>query len=140
MLSLRAADFVSFEIQTMMNIFKPSPSINYNFISLIYALFSVLGGLLYALEKSVFGPHKAPTDVAAGEGDENSIMKELAESTEGLYLIFVPFLPCLLWSLVVRKEYFRLQYDKAKSKSNEAVDKKKEEWRELIVLKVYGKF
>ena len=85
---------------TNMNIFKPSPSINYNFISSIYAAFALLGITLYSLETYVFAPHK--------DSDEHETMKELAGSTEGLYLIFIPFIPCFLWSLVVRKEYLRL--------------------------------
>ena len=89
-----------------MNLFKPSPSINYNFISAIYAAFSLLGCILYGLETIAFAPYK---ENEIKDSEENSTMKELAESTEGLYLIFIPFIPCLLWSLIVRKEYCRLR-------------------------------
>ena len=33
---------------------------------------------------------------------EGSTMKELGESTKGLYMIFAPFIPCLFWSLIIR--------------------------------------
>jgi hypothetical protein len=108
-----------------MNVFKPAPAINYNFISSIYAFFSLLGCLLYALETLAFAPHKDSVDTGVDGG--NSTMKELAESTEGLYLIFIPFIPCFLWSLIVRKEYCRLQDETARSESDIAVAKKKEE-------------
>jgi len=42
-------------------------------------------------------------NVNVNTGDqEQSVLKELSESTAGLYLIFIPFIPCLFWSLVVR--------------------------------------
>ena len=50
---------------------------------------------------------------------EKSMMEEVAESTEGLYLIFIPFVPCLLWSIVVRKEYCRLQAESSLKKKEE---------------------
>ena len=43
----------------------------------------------------------ANVDVNTGD-QEQSVLKELSESTAGLYLIFIPFIPCLFWSLVVR--------------------------------------
>ena len=79
---------------------SPSSNINYDFISSIYGLFALLSVLLYTLETQVFINY-------IGQGDEGSsaTMKELAESTKGLYLIFVPFLPSLLWSLVIRNQW-----------------------------------
>lgn len=79
---------------------SPSTNINYDFISSIYGLFALLSVLLYTLETQVFINY-------SGQSDEGSsaTMKELAESTKGLYLIFVPFLPCLLWSLVIRHQW-----------------------------------
>ena len=88
-----------------MNLFKPTPCINYNFISSMYAVFSLFGLGLYLLEIFLLEPFKDENPDNGG----SSTLKEIAESTEGLYLIFVPFVPCLLWSLVVRREYCRLQ-------------------------------
>ena len=105
-----------------MRIFEPSPSINYDFISSMYFAFSAIGTILYLLETQLFAPYKertatqsqaaipqhdisnvdATVDVTGDQ--EQSVLKELSESTAGLYLIFIPFIPCLFWSLVVRKE------------------------------------
>ena len=38
-------------------------------------------------------------------GVEEGAMVEFARQIEGLYLVFVPFFPCLLWSLVVRSRW-----------------------------------
>ena len=109
-----------------MNLFKPSPSINYNFIVSIYGAFSLLGGLLYSLERYAFTQYKESASEDSGNANlnvdvdgEKSMMEELAESTEGLYLIFIPFVPCLLWSIVVRKEYCRLQAESSLKKKEE---------------------
>lgn len=136
-----------------MRIFEPTPCINYNFISLMYGAFSLIGTALYLLETLLFAPHQREQlnkhDTATGAasnqnendvaiqtptvsldiGDEKSVLKELAESTEGLYLIFIPFIPCLLWSLVVRKTYCKLQKEKKAQEQDQGADssKKKEE-------------
>lgn len=43
---------------------------------------------------------------AVGDGndakDGGGVWKEFATNLEGMYLIFIPFVPCLLWSFVVR--------------------------------------
>jgi hypothetical protein len=78
-----------------MKLFEPSPSINYKLITVVYSLCSVLAVVLYILEVTVFRSYLQPDSTA------KESMKELAESTQGLYLIFIPFIPCLLWSLTV---------------------------------------
>jgi hypothetical protein len=83
---------------------KPSPDINYNFISGIYGLFSILALSLYLLETRILKgwiESKEEDDNDAKEGVSESL-KEFAEGIVGLYWIFVPFLPCLLWSLYIR--------------------------------------
>lgn len=102
----------------IMNIFKPSHNINYDFISAVYGGFTILGLALYLLETMVFQKYTDDRNGAGdGEGDKSAptsseTMKELAESTQGLYLIFAPFSLCLVWSLVVRKEWRRINEKK----------------------------
>ncbi|KAL9181585.1 hypothetical protein ACHAXT_010390 [Thalassiosira profunda] len=100
---------------------RPSPGINYNFVSLMYLAGSALALLFLALETQVLAPlivesevgGDAPgsnASVGAGEGEgaaEESPWKEFAKGMEGMHLIFLPFLPCLLWSLAVRHFWLR---------------------------------
>jgi uncharacterized membrane protein len=95
-----------------MKLFEPSPSINYNLITLIYFLCSVLAVVLYALEETIFRSYLQP-DSTASES-----MKELAESTQGLYLIFVPFIPCLVWSFKVLNKVKKGAVMEVKSKDD----------------------
>ena len=98
----------------------PSPDINYNFISLMYGGGSALAVFLFVLEKSLFGYYgisgTGGTDAAAtadgGDGtgggdDEEGALHEFTRQLEGLYLVFVPFFPCLLWSLAVRSRWLK---------------------------------
>ncbi|KAL7549326.1 hypothetical protein ACHAWF_012597 [Thalassiosira exigua] len=88
---------------------RPSPGINYNFVSAMYLGGSALALMFYSLEKHVLAPlleekvivneSNSTENVAEGEGDS---WVEFAKGMEGMHLIFVPFVPCLLWSLVVR--------------------------------------
>jgi len=96
-------------------LFSPSSNINYNFIASTYAFFSALSILLYFLETQVF--------ISAEYQEErgNSMLKELAESTKGLYMIFIPFLPALLWSLIVRQIW------KGGQSQQQQVDQKKKD-------------
>jgi len=91
-----------------MKLLEPKENINYNFIASMYAIFAAIGFLLLGLEKLVLVSYK--------ELEGESSMKEMAESTEGLYLIFTPFIPCLLWSLIVRQ-----------NQNNSKIEKKKED-------------
>lgn len=110
-------------------IVRPSPGINYDFVLMMYLAGSAFAVFFYALEKHVF-----PSIFGGGGGegdDQNSgnstsfleravgadgndaqdgggdAWKEFATSMEGMYLIFVPFIPCLLWSFVVRLYWLR---------------------------------
>lgn len=65
-----------------MGLFTPSPTINYNFVSGVYAFFSALCVLLAVLHK-------------------------YTEAVEGFYIVLVPFLPALVWSLVVRAQWLK---------------------------------
>ena len=97
----------------------PSPDINYNFISLMYGGGSALAVCLFVLEKSLFGYYgisgTGGTDSAAtadggdgtgGDGEEGAL-HEFTRQLEGLYLVFIPFFPCLLWSLAVRVRWLK---------------------------------
>jgi hypothetical protein len=104
----------------------PSTNINYNFIAGIYAFFSLLSIILYTLETQLFYKYhpdsereRKGTDSSTGSENEyestststSTTMKELAESTKGLYLIFMPFIPCFLWSLVIRHVWKKVLLD-----------------------------
>jgi hypothetical protein len=96
---------------------RPSPGINYDFVVLMYLAGSVLAVLFFGLEKTILAQ---PVDGAGSEEDDannNGLNEsgasdgedkevdpwtEFAKGFEGMYYIFVPFIPCLLWSLVVR--------------------------------------
>lgn len=93
----------------------PSPDINYNFISLMYGGGSALAVFLFVLEKALMGYYgisAAAADAAAkggdgGGGDEEGALHEFTRQLEGLHLVFVPFFPCLLWSLFVRSRWLK---------------------------------
>eukprot|EP00581_Thalassiosira_minuscula_P007252 CAMPEP_0183711044 /NCGR_PEP_ID=MMETSP0737-20130205/6642_1 /TAXON_ID=385413 /ORGANISM="Thalassiosira miniscula, Strain CCMP1093" /LENGTH=147 /DNA_ID=CAMNT_0025939449 /DNA_START=189 /DNA_END=632 /DNA_ORIENTATION=- len=94
---------------------RPSPGINYNFVSIMYVAGSSLALLFYTLETQM-----ASLLEEKGDTEENSLdqsnqtgatddteegvdpWKEFAKGMEGMYFIFLPFVPCLLWSLIVR--------------------------------------
>eukprot|EP00563_Minutocellus_polymorphus_P002996 CAMPEP_0181042814 /NCGR_PEP_ID=MMETSP1070-20121207/12359_1 /TAXON_ID=265543 /ORGANISM="Minutocellus polymorphus, Strain NH13" /LENGTH=138 /DNA_ID=CAMNT_0023121069 /DNA_START=10 /DNA_END=426 /DNA_ORIENTATION=- len=104
----------------------PSPDINYNFISLMYGGGSALAVFLFGLEKALFGYYGitstgsgagAANTAADGDaggngegdagGDEEGALHEFTRQLEGLYLVFIPFFPCLLWSLAVRIRWLK---------------------------------
>ena len=66
------------------SLFKPSEGINYNFVVYTYAAASIIGAGLLGLDKVAGLPQ-----------------------VEGYWIIFSPFLPCLLWSLVVRQRWLK---------------------------------
>ncbi|RLN47463.1 hypothetical protein BBJ28_00004213 [Nothophytophthora sp. Chile5] len=62
--------------------FTPSPAINYDFVSGVYAFFSSVCLLLSVLH--VYSPQ-----------------------VEGFYIVLVPFVPSLVWALVVRRRWLK---------------------------------
>ena len=72
---------------------------------------------LFVLEKSLFGYYgisltgaaAAAADGGDGTGgdSEEGALHEFTRQLEGLYLVFVPFFPCLLWSLAVRARWLK---------------------------------
>ena len=101
---------------------RPSVGINYNFVVLMYTVGSIIAVFFYLLEKQVLDPLLVEEDSSDNndtlqsndndikdteiEGDEGgddiNSWKEFARGMAGMYVIFVPFIPCLIWSFVVR--------------------------------------
>jgi len=98
---------------------RPSVGINYNFVVLIYTVGSIIAAFFYLLEKQVLDPLLEEDDTInnndtlsndikdseiKGEegGEDANPWKEFARGMAGMYVIFVPFIPCLIWSFVVR--------------------------------------
>ena len=91
---------------------RPSDGINYNFISSIYALGAVLSLSLFGLEYVLSSIYLQKED---GEDVEEGSLAEFSRQLEGLHLIFMPFFPCLLWSLFVRSRWSKRQPTKDKN-------------------------
>jgi len=98
---------------------RPSVGINYNFVVLMYTVGSIIAVFFYLLEKQVLDPllveHSSDnnntlqsndikdSEIEGDEGGEDANpWKEFARGMAGMYVIFVPFIPCLIWSFVVR--------------------------------------
>ena len=93
-------------------LFRPTPDINYNFIAGAYSAGTALSLFLFILHHGltkIYIPEEANIDAGDGDGGESGSesMKEFTEALEGLYLIFLPFAPCLLWSLIVRSNWLK---------------------------------
>lgn len=71
---------------------KPNTGINYDVIAMMYAFGSGLCVLFYSVEKLITSENYKDTE----------IVKENMDSIKGVYLVFCPFLPCLLWGLMMR--------------------------------------
>ncbi len=128
---------------------RPSPGINYDFVSTLYFIGCTLALSFYILETQILAPlllnsnsggdDNNATDLTVdtattisnesdgsgsseeSSGDEGNAWKEFAKGMEGMYFIFLPFIPCFLWSLVVR--YFWIKETK---KFVAVIEKKKE--------------
>jgi len=82
-----------------MGVLTPTPGINYDFVAAAYFVATLL-----CIALVVAGP-------VAG-----------VDSVEGWYITLLPFPPCLLWSLLVRRrwqEQRRLEHAAEKSKKKE---------------------
>ena len=109
---------------------RPRDGINYDFVATLYLIGSALALSFYLLETKILAPllvENNDVDAAAANasdsttstedsGEEGNAWTEFANGMEGMYFIFVPFVPCLLWSLVVRyfwmKETKKISLDK----------------------------
>jgi hypothetical protein len=127
---------------------RPSPGINYDFVSTLYFIGCMLALSFYILETQILAPlllssksddddnvtdstvdttknsHESDDSGSSEEksSDDGNALKEFAQGMGGMYFIFLPFIPCFLWSLVVR--YFWL---KETQKKCVAVNEKKKE-------------
>lgn len=105
---------------------RPRPEIDYNFVAGAYLVGSLLALIFYVSEKiflvtllsgdtsaadnSTGGDAKAASEPLVGGSNEEGKgeeWKEFASGMEGMYVIFAVFLPCFLWSLVVRHFWLR---------------------------------
>uniref|UniRef100_A0A7S1ZN45 Uncharacterized protein n=1 Tax=Ditylum brightwellii TaxID=49249 RepID=A0A7S1ZN45_9STRA len=87
---------------------EPTPDVNYDFVSGAYLAGSILALIFYSVQLFCSDQtNDAASDESKSDDGHLSLetMKELAESLEGIYLIFIPFIPCLLWSLIVRAKW-----------------------------------
>ena len=128
---------------------RPSPGINYDFVSTLYFIGCMLALSFYILETQILAPlllssnsddgsdnnvadstidttkNNESDDSGSSEessSDEGNAWKEFAKGMEGMYFIFLPFIPCFLWSLIVR--YFWMK--ETKKKCIAIIEKKKE--------------
>jgi hypothetical protein len=94
---------------------RPSPGINYNFVTILYFSGTIMAIFFYLLEKRILDPLLAGDDEKsngtppvesydAGGGDA---WKEFAGGMVGMHFIFDPFIPCLFWSLIVRHYWLK---------------------------------
>lgn len=109
---------------------RPRDGINYDFVATLYLIGSALALSFYLLETKILASFLVEKDavdaVTSNEhdsttgtdenGEGGNPWKEFANGMQGMYFIFVPFVPCLLWSLVVRyfwmKETKKISLDK----------------------------
>ena len=102
----------------------------------MYVAGSAIALLFYILEKqlaTLLEEDEGNTTISksdeSGDADDGSNeeggdpWKEFAKGMTGMHFIFDPFIPCLLWSLIVR--YYWLREGQAKKVSPE----KKDMWR-----------
>merc|ERR1712194_366434 len=82
-----------------------------------YLAGSLFAILFWTLEKQILAPlllvnknddendplvTTKETNVGREEEELTDSWKEFAKGIEGMYFVFSPFIPCLLWSLIVR--------------------------------------
>ena len=108
---------------------RPSPGINYNFVVIMYITGSAIAIFFYLLEKQVLSKllleeeevdnHDSSSngisnntqsdsiESTEGSNDDTNPWHEFAKGMQGMYVIFIPFIPCMLWSLVVRHVWLK---------------------------------
>ena len=118
---------------------RPSQGINYDFVAMMYLAGSGIAIFFLLLEKQILSPllledennnnsgnntHEPSLDDAVVEevtenGEDINPWKEFAKGMEGMYVIFIPFIPCLLWSLVVRYYWLKETNIESRKKKDE---------------------
>ena len=108
---------------------RPSPGINYNFVVIMYITGSAIAIFFYLLENQVLSKllleeeevdnHDSSSngisnntqsdsiESTEGSNDDTNPWHEFAKGMQGMYVIFIPFIPCMLWSLVVRHVWLK---------------------------------
>ncbi len=94
---------------------RPSPGINYNFVTILYFSGTIIAIFFYLLEKRILDPLLAGEDekskgappVEGGDKSVGDAWKEFAGGMVGMHFIFDPFIPCLFWSLIVRHYWLK---------------------------------
>ena len=117
---------------------RPSQGINYDFVAMMYLAGSGIAIFFLLLEKQILSPllledennnncgnntHEPSFEDTIEEGTEDgedvNPWKEFAKGMEGMYVIFIPFIPCLLWSLVVRYYWLKETDIESRKKKDE---------------------
>lgn len=85
-------------------LFQRDPDLNYTWISVVYSIASVVAAFMYCIENYGSRPQK-----------------NWVAQMNGMYIAFVPYVPCLLWIIV-------LQIIRQKSSGPTMRDTKKNNW------------
>ena len=121
---------------------RPSPGINYNFVVIMYITGSAIAIFFYLLEKQVLSKllleeeevdnHDSSSngisnntqsdsiESTEGSNDDTNPWHEFAKGMQGMYVIFIPFIPCMLWSLVVRHVWLKNETQVASRKKKDS--------------------
>ena len=122
---------------------RPSPGINYNFVVIMYITGSAIAIFFYLLEKQVLSKLLLEDDdnndssmnsvdytrnntqsdsieSTEGSNDDTNPWHEFAKGMQGMYVIFIPFIPCMLWSLVVRHVWLKNETQVASRKKKDS--------------------
>ena len=123
---------------------RPSPGINYNFVVIMYITGSAIAIFFYLLEKQVLSKLLLEEEVdnhdssmnsvddtrnntqsdsiesTEGSNDDTNPWHEFAKGMQGMYVIFIPFIPCMLWSLVVRHVWLKRETQVASRKKKDS--------------------
>ncbi|TMW63769.1 hypothetical protein Poli38472_002710 [Pythium oligandrum] len=75
-----------------MGLLTPSPSINYNFVAGVYAFCAVLSVFLWVLQ-------------------------QYTDAVEGFYIVLAPFIPCFVWSWLVRQRWLQERHEAGKEQA-----------------------
>ena len=99
-------------ISFLKSLITPNPEINYTVITLMYTICFLLGLFFYVLEKWLLNTEK-------GHWSRDNL-----DQVEGVYIIFMPFFPCVFWSLGMKylSKKSALGSEGGKSKDDKKVD------------------
>ena len=77
-----------------MKLLEPVETINYNFVAGVYGIFTCIFALFVVLQ-------------------------QYTEAVDGFYIVMAPFVPCFLWSLIVRQKWLTQQQQTVIEKKEE---------------------